>query len=185
MKKKVAILYADGFEDTEALATRDILVRAGLDIYDLYVENVNNSNYVLASHGVKLTGFQSSLGYKGDEFDAIILPGGGLGVKNLLESKEVERILLEGHKANKLLCAICAGPMVLGKYGYLHNKKYTCFKGCNEGLDGLFTASEVEVDKDLITARAMLYSIPFGLKIAETLLGKDVANRVNEQIKGI
>ena len=86
---------------------------------------------------------------------------------------------------NKLMCAICAAPMVLGKYGLLHNKKFTCFAGCNEGLDGNFTAKEVEIDGNIITGRSMLYSVPFGLAILEYLLGKDAKERVYKQIEGL
>ena len=185
MSKKVAILYADGFEDTEALATRDILVRAGIEVYDLRVENNLDKDFVKASHGIHLAKFALASEFDPSTFDAVILPGGGLGTQNLLRSLEVEKYLKVLSKEHKLLCAICAAPMVLGKYGYLHNKKYTCFKGCNEGLDGIFTAAEVEVDDNVVTGRAMLYSVKFGLKIAELLLGPATSNRVATQITGI
>ena len=185
MSKKVAILYADGFEDTEALATRDILVRAGIEVYDLRVENNLDKDFVKASHGIHLAKFGLASEFDPSTFDAVILPGGGLGTQNLLRSLEVEKYLKVLAKEHKLLCAICAAPMVLGKYGYLHNKKYTCFKGCNEGLDGIFTAAEVEVDDNIVTGRAMLYSVKFGLKIAELLLGPATSNRVATQITGI
>ena len=185
MSKKVAILYADGFEDTEALATRDILVRCGVEVYDLRVENNLDKDYVKASHGINLARFRLASECDPHLFDAVILPGGGLGTQNLLRSREVERYLKALSEEHKLLCAICAAPMVLGKYGYLHNKRFTCFKGCNEGLDGIFTANEVEVDDNIVTGRAMLYSVKFGLKIAELLLGKEVSDKVANQITGI
>ena len=51
---KVVILYADGFEDVEAIATRDVLVRAGIDVLDAKI-NLNNQ-IVVSSHKVSLTG---------------------------------------------------------------------------------------------------------------------------------
>ena len=185
MEKRVAILYTDGFEDAEALATRDILVRCGIQVFDLIVENNVNLKEVESSHGVALSNFDLASNFNPHEFDAVILPGGGRGTQNLLRSREVERYLKAMHEEHKFMCAICAAPMVLGKYGYLHNKRFTCFKGCNEGLDGIFTASEVEVDDNIITARAMLYSVKFGLKIAELLVGKTISDKVANQITGI
>lgn len=185
MEKRVAILYADGFEDAEALATRDILVRSGIEVFDLMVETNYNQEFVTSSHEVSVTRFDLASNYNPYEFDAVILPGGGRGTQNLLRSKEVERYLRAASQEHKLICAICAAPMVLGKYGLLHNKKYTCFKGCKEGLDGIFTASEVEVDDNIVTARAMLYSVKFGLKIAELLVGKTISDKVSNQITGI
>ena len=181
---KAVILYANGFEDVEAIATRDVLVRAGIDVVDLLTENIYEDHEVKSSHGLFLDGFFKACNYMGD-FDALILPGGGLGVKNLLDSVETKRLLDKAFKENKLVCAICAAPMVLGKYGYLKGKKYTCFAGCNEGINGEFTAEEVVVDGNIITARSMLYSIPFGLMIIERLLGKSVSEKVYKQIEGL
>lgn len=83
------------------------------------------------------------------------------------------------------MCAICAAPMVLGKNGLLHNKPYTCYPGCNEGLDGIYTGEEVVVSDNIVTARSMLYSVPFGLKIIELLLGLDTKERIYKQIAGM
>ena len=45
---KVVILYADGFEDVEAIATRDVLVRAGIDVLDVKINT--GSQIVVSSH---------------------------------------------------------------------------------------------------------------------------------------
>ena len=111
---KVAILYGDGFEDVEALATRDVLVRAGINVFDLRIDNVINPLYVEASHKIHLTDFLDIKDFKGSDFDAIILPGGGLGVRNLLQSKEVDRFVLEAYKSDKLVCHY-AGRRVLAE----------------------------------------------------------------------
>lgn len=181
---RAVILYANGFEDVEAIATRDVLVRAGIEVVDLLTENIYSEFEVKSSHGLFLNRFNKASDFNID-FDALILPGGGLGVKNLLASLETKRLLDIAFKKQKLVCAICAAPMVLGKYGYLKNKKYTCFAGCNEGIDGDFTAKEVEIDGNIITARSMLYSIPFGLAIIERLLGKSISDSVYKQIEGL
>lgn len=180
---KVLIIYADGFEDVEALATRDVLVRAGISVYDAKIDEDNE--IVVSSHKMSLTGFKSLKNLNTDEFDAIILPGGSRGVNNLLQSDEVDRLVKEFYLKHKLVCAICAAPMVLGKNGLLHNRPYTCYPGCNEGLDGNYTGEEVVVSDNIVTARSMLYSIPFGLKIIELLLDKETSDRVYSQIAGL
>ena len=181
---RAVILYADGFEDVEAIATRDVLVRAGIEVVDLLTENVHSENEVKSSHGLFLNGFNKAKDFN-DDFDALILPGGGLGVRNLLVSLETKRLLEKAFKEHKLVCAICAAPMVLGKYGYLKGKKYTCFAGCNEEIDGIFTEHQVEVDGNIITARSMLYSVPFGIHIIDKLLGSEVSDKVYKQIEGL
>jgi len=180
---KVLIIYADGFEDVEALATRDVLIRAGISVIDAKIND--DEELVTSSHKVALSGFKSLKSIDVNEFEAIILPGGSKGVNNLLKSVEVDILLKEFYENHKLVCAICAAPMVLGKNGLLHNKKYTCYPGCNEGIDGIYTGEEVVVSGNVVTARSMLYSIPFGLKIIELLLDKETSGRVYSQIAGL
>jgi len=113
-----------------------------------------------------------------------VLPGGGRGTRNLAESNLVAFYIDRFVKANKLVCAICAAPSILGKLGYLKNEKYTCFAGCNWGFAGDFTGNEVEVSGNFITARSMKYSIPFALTIIERLLGKEAAQKVDIGLMG-
>ena len=49
--KGVVIFLADGFEDMEALATRDILVRGGIDVRTV---SITEDPTVVSSHGVSL-----------------------------------------------------------------------------------------------------------------------------------
>lgn len=180
---KVVILYADGFEDVEAIATRDVLIRAGIDVYDAKIDE--DKQIVISSHKMSLIGFKSLKNINVEEFSAVILPGGSRGVNNLLQSCEVDYLVKEFDRKHKWVCAICAAPMVLGKNGLLKNKRFTCYPGCEENLDGVYTGEEVVVTDNIVTARSMLYSVPFGLKIVELLLSKDVSERVYRQIAGL
>ena len=180
---KVLMIYANGFEDVEAIATRDVLVRAGFDIYDAKIDD--NEQLVISSHKVALYGFKSLKNINLHEFDAVIIPGGSRGVMNLLNSDEVNEIVKEAYKLDKYVCAICAGPMVLSKAGILEGHTYTCYPGCEVGLLGTYTGKEVEVSNKIITARSMMYSIPFGLKIIELLDSKELSDKINRQISGI
>lgn len=181
-KMKVLILYADGFEDVEAIATRDVLVRSGLEVVDA---SINENENVITSHKLHLNGIKRLLELKLDEFSAIILPGGSRVVNNLLNSSLVLSTVREFANKDKLVCAICAAPMVLSKAGLLKNKKFTCYPGCEVGLEGIYTGEEVVVLDKIITARSMLYSIPFGLTIIEKLLGKETKDKIYKQIAGL
>ena len=177
------MLFADGFEDVEAIATRDVLVRAGIEVYDAKIGEDNE--IVVSSHKMSLSGLKSVKNINADEFEAVILPGGSRGVNNLLKSDEVDRLVKEFDSKHKWVCAICAAPMVLGQAGLLKNKRYTCYLGCEEGLEGEYTGEELVVTDNIVTARSMLFSIPFGLKIVELLLNKDISDRVHRQIAGL
>lgn len=180
---KVLMLFADGFEDVEAIATRDVLVRAGIEVTNAKINEYNQ--IVISSHKLSLTGFLNVKYLKSHEYDALIIPGGSRGVNNLLASEEVNRLVKAFNDEHKYICAICAGPMVLSKAGVLKDKRFTCYPGCEEGLEGIYTGEEVVKDDKIITARSMLYSIPFGLEIIGTLLGKETRDRIYRQIAGL
>ena len=179
---KVLIVYADGFEDVEAIATRDVLVRAGLEVIDA---TINESKMVETSHHMHLHNFKYVKDVDCCDIDAIVLPGGSRGVQNLLRSDVVDSLLFEFRNSGKLICAICAAPMVLAKNGLLHNLEFTCYPGCEVGLDGVYTGKEIVVTDKIITGRSMLYSIPFGLAIIEKLLGKEKKELIHNQIAGL
>ena len=166
------MLFADGFEDVEAVATRDVLVRAGIEVVDA---SINEKEEVMSSHKMYFNRFKRLSELNLADFSGIILPGGSRGVNNLLNSGEVISVVRKFYEEGKLL----------GKAGILHDKFFTCYPGCEVGLDGVYTGDEVNVLDRIITARSMLYSIPFGLAIIEKLLGKETRDRIYNQIAGI
>ncbi len=179
---KVAIFLANGFEEVEAISPIDILKRSGAQV-DIY--SVSDSK-VVGSHGIIVEGQTfDNIDLLKEGYDAVILPGGSVGVQNLLRTSKIHQPIVDFFNKGKLVCAICAAPMVLGMLGILKNRRYTCYAGCNEGLDGLYTAKEIEVDGNLITARSMLYSLSFGLTISEKLFSEEVSERVRKQIEGL
>ena len=180
---KVLMLFADGFEDVEAIATRDVLIRAGINVIDAKINE--NSQIVASSHKMSLTSFMDIKNVNSEEYEAIILPGGSKGVNNLLSSNEVDHLVKEFNDKHKWVCAICAAPMVLGQNNLLKGKRFTCYPGCETGIDGIYTGEEVVVDDNIVTARSMLFSIPFGLKIVELISSKDVSDKVERQIAGL
>ena len=179
---KVLMIFADGFEDVEAIATRDVLVRAGIEVID---SRINNDDEVVSSHHMHLNNFIPLNKVSLVGVDAVIIPGGSRGVNNLLKSDLVDHIIKTAYLADKYVCAICAGPMVLAKNGLLKERRFTCYPGCEDGLDGIYTGEEVVVDHKIITARSMYYSVLFGLTIIEALLGKTVRDKIYKQIAGI
>lgn len=168
------MLLANGFEDTEGLSTRDVLVRSGIE---MVTASITSDRQVVSSFGIVLLTDTIIDKVNVNDFDFLVLPGGGRGTANLKASEKVSKLVLDFASKNKFLCAICAAPGVLGRLGLLKDKHYTCFAGCQDG-EGLFTGNEVEAEGNVITGRSMMYSIPFALAIVEKLLGEDSEKKV-------
>ena len=183
MEKKVLMFVADGTESTEFIATHDVLSRSAISVTLVG----RDSSILRREDKVKADNFKN---HKFSEYDAIVFPGGRIGVEmiiSLFENNPDKLLELVNYfESGKLIAAICAAPSILGKFGLLKGKNYTCypgFEGENHYL-GNYTKEKITVDGNLITGRSMYYSADFGLAILEYLKGKKERIRVEKQIKG-
>ncbi len=178
MAKKVLVVLADGFEEIEAITPIDVLKRAGLDVTIAGL----SSKTVTGTHGIK---FQTDLlleEYKNLP-DAIILPGGLPGAKNLAESPKVIELVKKMDQAKKVVGAICAAPaLVLAPNGILNGRKATCYPGFekNFSLQINFSHERVIVDGHVITSRGPGSALEFSLQLVEVLVGKEHAKELSE-----
>lgn len=172
----VALLLADGFEEIEALTPVDILRRGGIEVKTY---SINGDLCVCGTHNIMVDADDVIENLDYESLDAVILPGGMPGADNLENCPDVQEVLDYAFKNGKLMCAICAAPKVLGKFGYLEGKKATCFPGFEECLLGAEpTGARVEVDGNIITSKGMGTAMDFALAILEYMKGKETADKM-------
>ena len=184
--KKVLFFIAPGNEATEFIATYDVLLRAGIEVtktgLDTFIFDESNK--------IKIDLEQVNF----DDYSAIIFPGGRRGVNKFYElflndnqtPSLLGKQLIEYENKGQLVAAICAAPSLLGRLGILKKRNYTCYPGFeNEDFQGIYLGEKVVKDKNLITARSMYYSVDFGLEIVEYLLGAEIREKIENQVKGI
>ena len=170
------LLLAEGFEEVEAVATLDVLRRAGVDVMTAGVTDKT----VTGSHGMPVTA-DLLVGdiVPGSALDGVILPGGMPGTKNLEASEAVKALLKYCADHDRLLAAICAAPSVLGHEGYLSGKKATCFPGWEAELTGaVCTGEPVTEDGNIITGKGAGAAHLFGEAIAARFTDSDTAHNV-------
>jgi len=180
MPKKALVILAQGFEEVEAVSCIDLLRRAAVEVIVAGLDGIT----VKGSRGVVVTA-DKKLEQAGADFDACILPGGGLGAKNLAQSSKVSSLLDKMNKEQRLIAAICASPaVVLAPLGILDGKAATCFEGMQDNFNSstVYKEDNVVVDKNIITSRGPATAIDFALKITEHLAGKGVSNKVKADI---
>ncbi len=175
MNKKSFVFLADGFEEIEAMATVDVLRRAGMDVITV---SVNEGVLVTGSHGIAVNA-DVTVGMA-DCFDAdwLILPGGLPGATNLASCHRVKELLHAQESRGGGIAAICASPaVVLAPIGLLAGHKATCYPGCE--VDGLtFTGAGVEVSGNIVTGKGPGLTLEFALAIVERSLGREKADEV-------
>ena len=169
--KKVAVFLADGFEDIEALATVDILRRAGI-----YCNTVSiKEEMVKSAHGV-IVKADRLIDETIEEFDMIVCPGGLPGAKYLSEDERVLSLIRKFIKdKSKYVAAICASPaMVLSAAGIEENRYITSYP--SEEMENLLDRANyvdelVVVDDNLITSRGPATTFLFAYKLVDVLGG--------------
>ena len=177
---KGIIILTDFFEDTEALTTIDILRRAGLTIDMVGLSNkkiTTQSNITLECEYVL-----SEVNY--NNYDFLVIPGGKAVFKTLVNVSLVNDIIESFNNSKKLIATICAAPFLPGRLGLFKDGYYTCFPGCDEGVEGINTGDGVCKFKNLITGKSMAYTTCFALEIVEYLLGKQVKEKIENSIYG-
>ena len=119
---KVAVVFAEGFEEIEALSPVDVFRRAGFDCSMLGLESAS----VTGSHGIQVA-MDGVFDGNFADYDLVVLPGGMPGSTNLRDNETLIASLQEAAKAGKYVAAICAAPIVLERAGLLEGRKFTCF----------------------------------------------------------
>jgi protein deglycase len=168
--KKIACMLADGFEETEALETVDILRRAGFHVDLVSIEK----EIVRGSHDIKVV---SDRLIREDliDYDMIFLPGGLPGATNLKADHRVLDLLRQFDKKGKWIAAICAAPSVLAAAGIIEGRKLTSYpiSAGDRTYDGAeYLEDLVVVDKNMVTSRGVATVPQFALTLVN-LLGGD------------
>ena len=164
--KKILVLLADGFEESEMIVPVDVLRRAQFQVDLMSIAN----REVVSSHGIKVTAdktFSDDSGY-----DALFLPGGQPGTRNLMADDRVLALIRRFDQEGKIVSAICAAPSVLAKAGILKGKHVTSYP-LND-INTIFEMAhyeldEVVIDGQLITSRGAGTVFPFAYALAHAL----------------
>jgi 4-methyl-5(b-hydroxyethyl)-thiazole monophosphate biosynthesis len=177
----IYVFLANGFEEIEALAVVDVLRRAELDVLTVGV----GEDFVIGSHQIPVAADISEKGLVlNDKVDAIVLPGGMPGTLNLEKSPVVQKAIDWAVENDKLICAICAAPSILGHKNLLDDKNATCFPGFEEELFGATISKDFVVrDGNIITAKGMGSAIEFGLQIAEILTNQLEVKKIRASLQ--
>jgi len=180
---KGLILLANGFEDTEAITTIDILRRAKLSVA---VVAVVDDLMVKSQSGLFVKAETTLKEINEQNYDFLVIPG-GRAVREIMDhNKKVLSLIDKFILADKWVAAICAAPSLLGRRGYLKNRVFTCFPGCEKDIsEGKYLRkSGVVQSGKIITAKAMGYTMDFAYKIVECLLNKEARIKVSNNCNG-
>jgi 4-methyl-5(b-hydroxyethyl)-thiazole monophosphate biosynthesis len=179
--KKVLLLLADGFEEVEALTTVDYLRRRDIIVNTCSIKvdkRVEGAHRIIVEADKILDEVGST-----ENYDGLVIPGGMPGATNLRDNDKVIRLVKEFNEEEKIIGAICAGPIVLQRAGILKGREVTSYPGFEKDLkDGLYKEKLVVQDGNIITARGPAVAVYFALKLVENLVGIEKEQSLRKDI---
>lgn len=177
---KALVPFADGLEEIEAVTIVDVLRRGGISVT---TASIGPSRIVKGAHGILIEADELLSDVVSNEYDVIVLPGGGDGTDNLKKCDIlIERIVRQRHEG-RLLAAICAAPTVFSTAGVLHPDHHaTCYPTCQLQLDCQWVNQPVVQHDGFITGKAPGSASLFSLVVLKELEGDRAAIRVAREM---
>lgn len=180
---RLLMLFVDGVEDTEAIATLDVVTRGGDEVVavSLMKRKEINPKYLPQ---IILERTLEEIDYR--PFDGLIIPGGPGSFKVMPLIKEVEEMIRFFAHSQKLVASICAAPHLVGKLGFFKDKNFTVHPGFEDQVIGgnYLRDQGVVRDDNFITAKSMYYSQEFGLEIHGYFHGEDSKKKLRRACQG-
>lgn len=171
------VMFADGFEEIEALTVVDVLRRAGMQVV---IMSIYETPEAIGAHGVTVVADEVFNPEMLEDAEWIICPGGMPGASNLAANETLCELLQEQDAKGEKIAAICASPsVILGPLGLLDGREAVCYPGMEDGMTGAVVLNQpVAVDGNIVTGNGPAAAAKFALTIASISMGGDVAHDV-------
>lgn len=179
--RNVAVLVADGFEESELTSPVDRLKSEGATV-SIVSPNRETVRSWSGKDWSRDFDVDKHIGdVNAGEFDALLLPGGVINPDILRTNKDSVMFVRSFFESKKPIGAICHGPWMLVEADVLKGRKATSFKSIRTDLENAGASwedSEVVVDQGLVTSRSPSDLPAFNDKLVEEIAEGKHTDRV-------
>ena len=177
--KTMAILAADGFEESELFSPKGAIEAAGgrVEVISMESGDIQGLRHMETGRSIKVD--KTLADARAEDYDAILIPGGLFSPDQLRTDKAALKFAASFVNQRKPVFAICHGPQVLISAGAAKGRKMTAVKSVQQDLEnaGADVRDEaVVVDHGLVTSRTPDDLDAFNAKIVEEI-GEGVHGR--------
>ncbi len=154
--KRIMILAANGFEQSELMVPKQKLEEAGakVDIVSLKVGEIRG--WKDGDWGEKVEVDRTIDAVTVDEYDALVIPGGQMNPDFLRADEDAVAFVRDFFDSKKPLAAICHAPWVLVEAGIAKGRQMTSYHSMATDVKNAgakWVDRSVVVDQGLITSR--------------------------------
>lgn len=154
--KRVAILVANGFEQSELMEPRKALDASGAKTTIVSPEIKEVKGWKDKNWGDAIAVDLPLSSAKAEQFDALLLPGGVMNPDSLRLNSDAVAFVKAMGAAGKPIAAICHGPWTLIDAELVRGKTLTSWPSLKSDIrnaGGKWIDEEVVVDRGLVTSR--------------------------------
>lgn len=169
-RKTVAILAANGFEESELREPKKALEDAGADVHILSLESGSIKGWANGNWSNSYDVDKTLDEVNQSDYNALVLPGGVINPDLLRRNDKAILFVKSFFDNHKPVAAICHAPWLLVEAGVLKGRKVTSFNSIktdivNAGAN--WVDEEVVVDHGLVTSRSPEDLPAFNKKLVE------------------
>ena len=126
-KKKIAVLVADAFQDSEFFLPKIEIAKAGIEIEIVSINNKPVDMWSFFDKIGELNVDKTIEEANPDDYVGILVPGGAKSPGTLSDNKAVREFVKVIDEKGKLVASICRGALLIAKSGVAKNREITGF----------------------------------------------------------
>lgn len=156
MKKKIAILATNGFEEIELTSPKEALEKEGWETEIISPESGSIKAWASTDWGKFYKVDKTLSDANPNDYSALVLPGGVINPDKLRTDEQAIKFVQAFFEVGKPVAAICHGPQTLINAEVVKGRKMTSYPSIkmdliNAGAE--WHDKEVVVDKGFVTSR--------------------------------
>lgn len=156
MKKTIAILATDGFEESELKSPMEAMEKEGFTVHIVSPEKKSIKAWADGNWGKEYDVDKTLDEVDSRDYNALVLPGGVINPDKLRRNNKALKFVKDFFDAKKPVAAICHGPQTLISAGVVKGRKMTSFPSIKDDLINAganWVDMEVVVDEGFVTSR--------------------------------
>jgi protease I len=156
MKKRIAILATNGFEESELKSPKEAMEKEGFQVDIVSLESGKIKAWDNGNWSNEYTVDYTLDEVSAKDYNALVLPGGVINPDYLRRSEKALKFTKDFFTQHKPVAAICHAPWTLISAGVVEGREMTSFHSIRKDLENAgarWVDKEVVVDEGFVTSR--------------------------------
>lgn len=172
MRKRIAILATNGFEESELTSPKQAMEKEGFQVDIVSPETGKIKSWSKGNWSEEYQVDKNLEAASANDYNALVLPGGVINPDHLRTNEDALVFVRDFFEQKKPVAAICHGPWTLISAGVVKGRTMTSYGSLrddlvNAGAD--WVDQEVVVDEGLVTSRNPKDLPAFNAKVIEEI----------------